>query len=101
MQQFEWLKEDYPGLFDQIKEFVKLKRFIPVGGTFVEMDGLLPDGESFIRQFFYGQKFLEKEFGMRAKEFWLPDTFGYSGQIPQIIKVNIACTVKNLYIHLK
>ncbi|ODN00433.1 Alpha-mannosidase 2C1, partial [Orchesella cincta] len=86
MQQFQWMKEDYPCLFEQIKDFVNQGRFIPVGGTWVEMDGLLPDGESFIRQFFYGQKFLQTEFGMKAKEFWLPDTFGYSGQIPQIMK---------------
>ncbi|CAL8089914.1 unnamed protein product [Orchesella dallaii] len=86
IQQFAWMKKDYPGLFQQIKYYVQKGRFIPVGGTWVEMDGLIPDGESFIRQFFYGQKFLEKEFGMKAKEFWLPDTFGYSGQIPQIMK---------------
>lgn len=87
MQQFAWVKENYPGLFDEIKKIVLSKQFIPVGGTWVEMDGLIPNGESFIRQFLYGQKFLEKNFGMRAKEFWLPDTFGYSGQIPQILKV--------------
>lgn len=45
-------------------------------------------GESFIRQFLYGQRFFLKEFGIRSKEFWLPDTFGYSAQTPQIMKVN-------------
>ena len=44
-------------------------------------------GESFIRQFLYGQRFFLKEFGIRCKEFWLPDTFGYSAQTPQILKV--------------
>ncbi|XP_035704464.1 alpha-mannosidase 2C1-like isoform X2 [Folsomia candida] len=85
-QQFYWIKKYYPEIFTNIKEMVKQGRFIPVGGTWVELDGLLPSGESFIRQFFYGQQFFQKEFGMKCKEFWLPDTFGYSGQIPQILK---------------
>ncbi|KAL4232509.1 hypothetical protein ACF0H5_007201 [Mactra antiquata] len=85
-QQYEWIKERYPSLYEDIKKFVKEGRFIPVGGTWVEMDGLIPSGEAFIRQFLYGQKFFEKEFGMTCKEFWLPDTFGYSGQLPQIMR---------------
>lgn len=40
-----------------------------------------------MRQFFYGQRFFQQEFGLLCKEFWLPDTFGYSAQIPQMIKV--------------
>ena len=50
---------------------------------------VLFSGESFIRQFLYGQRFFMKEFGIRSQEFWLPDTFGYSAQTPQIIKVII------------
>ncbi|KAJ7388842.1 Alpha-mannosidase 2C1 [Desmophyllum pertusum] len=60
-------------------------QFIPVGGTWVEMDGNIPSGESFIRQFLVGQDFYQKEFGQVCQEFWLPDTFGYSAQLPQII----------------
>jgi len=45
-------------------------------------------GESFIRQYFYGQQFFRQEFGITCREFWLPDTFGYSAQIPQMIKVS-------------
>lgn len=64
-QQFSWVKEYYPVIYDQIKKFVKNGQFILVGGTWVEMDGNLPSGESFIRQFLYGQKFFEEEFGQR------------------------------------
>uniref|UniRef100_A0A2R5LBB2 alpha-mannosidase n=1 Tax=Ornithodoros turicata TaxID=34597 RepID=A0A2R5LBB2_9ACAR len=85
-QQLYWIKEDYPQLFDRIKQYVRRGQFIPVGGTWVEMDGNLPSGESFVRQFLYGQMFFEREFGVRCKEFWLPDTFGYSAQLPQIMR---------------
>lgn len=85
-QQFSWVKQHYPSLYKEIKHFIDLGRFIPVGGTWVEMDGNIPSGESFIRQFLYGQRFFIKEFGMRSQEFWLPDTFGYSAQTPQILR---------------
>lgn len=86
-QQFAWVKEHYPQIYLKIKDKVKDGQFIPVGGSWVEMDGLLPSGESFMRQFLYGQQFYIKEFGLECKEFWLPDTFGYSSQIPQICKL--------------
>ncbi|KAK2716667.1 hypothetical protein QYM36_006971, partial [Artemia franciscana] len=85
-QQFDWVKENYPDIFKKIKHYVEEGRFIPVGGSWVEMDGNIPSGESFIRQFLYGQKFFQEEFGLRCREFWLPDTFGYSAQIPQILQ---------------
>lgn len=85
-QQLSWVKTHYPGLFERIRQQVDEGRFIPVGGTWVEMDGLIPSGESFMRQFLYGQQFFMKEFGVKCQEFWLPDTFGYSAQFPQICK---------------
>ncbi|XP_056138138.1 alpha-mannosidase 2C1 [Lampris incognitus] len=85
-QQFHWVKSCYPGLFSQIQHYVKNGRFIPVGGTWVEMDGNLPSGESMVRQFLEGQRFFHQEFGIYCKEFWLPDTFGYSAQLPQIMQ---------------
>ncbi|XP_075713979.1 alpha-mannosidase 2C1 isoform X2 [Rhinoderma darwinii] len=84
-QQLDWVKTWYPGLYSQIKEFVKLGQFIPVGGTWVEMDGNLPSGESMVRQFLHGQLFFQEEFGSMCSEFWLPDTFGYSAQLPQLM----------------
>lgn len=85
-QQYEWVKKQYPSLYADMKKYIAEGRFIPVGGTWVEMDGLIPSGEAFIRQFLYGQLFFKKEFGVTCKEFWLPDTFGYSGQLPQIMR---------------
>ena len=73
---------------------------MPVGGTWVEMDGNIPSGEAFIRQFLLGQRFFLKEFDFKCQEFWLPDTFGYSAQIPQILKVS-SLTVQKLYILLR
>ena len=89
--QFNWLKTHYPSLFDALKVMVKEQRFIPVGGSWVEMDTNIPSGESMIRQFLYGQKFYREEFGMHSDILWLPDTFGYSGQLPQIMKL---CDIK-------
>ncbi|CAG7731917.1 unnamed protein product, partial [Allacma fusca] len=85
-QQYEWLKEYYPDVFQQVKQFVAQGRFIPVGGTWVENDGNIPSGEAFMRQFFYGQRYFQQEFDWTCKEFWLPDTFGYSAQIPQMLQ---------------
>ncbi|KAM9375861.1 alpha-mannosidase 2C1 [Pholidichthys leucotaenia] len=91
-QQFQWVKSWYPGLFSEIQDYVKKGQFIPVGGTWVEMDGNLPSGESMVRQFLEGQCFFNKEFGLHCTEFWLPDTFGYSAQLPQIMQ---GCGIAN------
>ncbi|MGH0161871.1 UNVERIFIED_CONTAM: hypothetical protein FKN15_041704 [Acipenser sinensis] len=85
-QQLEWVKQWYPGLYSQIQHFASRGQFVPVGGTWVEMDGNLPSGESMVRQFLEGQRFFLKEFGRYCTEFWLPDTFGYSAQLPQIMQ---------------
>ncbi|KAJ1942521.1 Glycoside hydrolase, 38 vacuolar alpha mannosidase [Kickxella alabastrina] len=85
-QQFEWLHENYPSLFERIKEKTKTGQFIPIGGTWVEMDCNIPSGESLVRQFLLGQRFFKQHFGEYCNVFWLPDTFGYSSQLPQIIK---------------
>lgn len=82
-QQFEWLLEDDPHLFSRIQN---CDRFHIVGGTWIEMDGNLPSGESFVRQFLYGQRFFQKYFDRKCEIFWLPDTFGYSPQLPQIMR---------------
>uniref|UniRef100_A0A3Q4AHU8 alpha-mannosidase n=1 Tax=Mola mola TaxID=94237 RepID=A0A3Q4AHU8_MOLML len=91
-QQFQWVKSWYPGLYSQIQHYVKEGQFLPVGGTWVEMDGNLPSGESMVRQFLEGQRFFNQEFGIYCKEFWLPDTFGYSAQLPQIMQ---GCGISN------
>ncbi|KAJ1869415.1 Glycoside hydrolase, 38 vacuolar alpha mannosidase [Coemansia sp. RSA 990] len=86
-QQFEWLKLDYPSLFKRIQEKAQSGQFIPIGGTWVEMDCNLPSGESLARQFLLGQRFFKQHFGHTCDVFWLPDTFGYSSQLPQIVRL--------------
>ncbi|KAI1319805.1 Glycoside hydrolase, 38 vacuolar alpha mannosidase [Mortierella claussenii] len=85
-QQLEWLSQDYPKLFKEIQAASKKGRFQVIGATWVEMDCNLPSGEALTRQFLYGQRYYEQNFGSRSKIFWLPDTFGYSAQLPQIVK---------------
>ncbi|KAI8866498.1 hypothetical protein GQ42DRAFT_139750, partial [Ramicandelaber brevisporus] len=86
-QQFEWLLAGYPDVFAALQERHKRGQFIPIGGTWVEMDANMPSGESFARQFLFGQRFFEKHFGERCQVFWLPDTFGYSAQLPQLVRL--------------
>lgn len=71
-QQLEWVKEIYPSLFAEIKQKAVEGKFIPVGGTWVEMDANIPSGEAFVRQFLFGQRFFESNFGKRCEIFWLP-----------------------------
>lgn len=85
-QQYSWLEILYPKLFKKVQKYVADGRFIPIGGTWVENDANLPSGEAFVRQFLYGQRYFKSRFGQRCNIFWLPDTFGYNSQIPQIAR---------------
>ncbi|MDQ0754093.1 glycoside hydrolase family 38 C-terminal domain-containing protein [Arthrobacter sp. B3I4] len=85
-QQLAWMKEYYPELFGRIKEKVKTGQFVPVGGMWVEADSNMPGGEAMARQFLEGKSFFLAEFGVECREAWLPDTFGYSAALPQIVK---------------
>jgi len=85
-QQYEWIKEMSPDLWERIKQKVKEGRFIPAGGSWVEPDCNIPSGEALVRQFLYGQRLFQKEFGITCNEFWEPDVFGYSAALPQILK---------------
>ncbi len=85
-QQFAWMKEYYPELFGRIRDKVRAGRFVPVGGMWVESDSNMPGGEAMARQFLEGKSFFLAEFGVDCQEAWLPDTFGYSAALPQIIK---------------
>ncbi|WP_457965785.1 glycosyl hydrolase-related protein [Arthrobacter sp. D1-29] len=85
-QQFAWMKEFYPELFGRIREKVKAGQFVPVGGMWVESDTNMPGSEAMARQFVEGKSFFLEEFGIDCREAWLPDSFGYSGALPQIVK---------------
>lgn len=85
-QQFAWMKEHYPALFERIRRRVAEGRFVPVGGMWVEADTNIPSGEALVRQFTHGQRFFAEEFGIECEEVWLPDSFGYTGALPQIAR---------------
>jgi alpha-mannosidase len=85
-QQLAWMKEFYPELFGRIREKVKAGQFVPVGGMWVESDTNMPGGEAMARQFVEGKSFFLEEFGIECREAWLPDSFGYSAALPQIVK---------------
>jgi alpha-mannosidase len=85
-QQYDWIRRRNPDLYRRIRDRVASGQWVPVGGTWVEPDCNLPSGESLVRQFLYGQRFFEREFGRRCREFWNPDVFGYNGQLPQIMR---------------
>lgn len=82
----EYLKESYPGIWEKVKEKVKTGQLIPEGAVYVECDTNMPCGESLVRQFLYGKEWFLKELGKDCKLAWMPDTFGFSGALPQILK---------------
>ena len=85
-QQYAWMKEHYPDLFERIRVRVAEGRFVPVGGMWVESDTNMPGGEALVRQFVAGKAFFLREFGVEPLEVWLPDSFGYSAAFPQIAR---------------
>ena len=85
-QQYAFLKEDFPELYAQIQEKVKEGRWEIDGGMWVEADCNIPSGESLTRQLLQGRKFMLEEFGKEPEYLWLPDVFGYSWALPQILK---------------
>jgi alpha-mannosidase len=85
-QQVHWLREDYPDLYSRVRKAVAAGSFLPVGGTWVEQDANIPGSEAMVRQFLYGQRLFAESFGVRSQVFWLPDTFGYCAQLPQILR---------------
>jgi alpha-mannosidase len=84
--QYRMVKQRYPALYARIKQAARRGRFIPEGGMWVEADTNLTGGESLIRQFLHGKRFFREEFGVDNKLLWLPDVFGYSGALPQIMR---------------
>lgn len=85
-QLYEWVKEEQPALYEKIKERVKENRWEIQGAMWVEPDANITGGEAFVRQLLYGKKYFRKDFGKNMKILWLPDVFGYSAALPQILK---------------
>jgi alpha-mannosidase len=82
---YQWMEREYPKLFARIQSAVAESKWEPIGGMWVEPDGNLPGGESLIRQILYGQEYFREKFNREVKIAWLPDTFGFHWQIPQIL----------------
>ncbi len=85
-QLLQWLKEDVPELYARVKQRVAEGRFEPVGAMWIEADCNLTSGESLIRQIMHGTRFWQQEFGVKPRHIWLPDVFGYSAALPQIMR---------------
>jgi len=83
--QYEWLEKEYPILFQKVKDAVAKKRWEPVGSMWVEADCNIPSGESLVRQFLYGRKYFRDKLGAETDDMFLPDVFGYSAALPQIL----------------
>ncbi|MET9021369.1 glycoside hydrolase family 38 C-terminal domain-containing protein [Actinopolymorpha sp. NPDC004070] len=86
-QQHAWMKEHHPKVWDRLKAAVESGQIIPIGGMWVESDSNMPGGEAMARQFVHGKKFFLDEYGIETETVWLPDSFGYSGAMPQLVKL--------------
>ncbi|MCH6162994.1 alpha-mannosidase [Streptomyces marispadix] len=86
-QQLDWIKNYRPEVYAKVKKKVADGQFVPVGGMWVESDTNMVGGEAMARQFVYGKRFFLEEFGVETREVWLPDSFGYTAAMPQIVKL--------------
>ena len=83
---YQNLKEEAPELYEQVKERIREGRWECEGAMWVEADCNLSSGESLVRQVMYGKRYFKQEFGVENRVLWLPDVFGYSAALPQILK---------------
>ncbi len=83
---YSYLKDCYPEVYEDVKTFVKNGQWEITGNTWVEADTNIASGESLIRQLLYGREFFMKEFGISSDIYWLPDCFGFTAALPQVIK---------------
>ena len=85
-QHYQFVKDHYPALYRKIKEAVDTGRWELQGGMWVEADCNIISGESMVRQILHGKNFFMDEFGVDVRNLWLPDVFGYSASMPQILR---------------
>ena len=96
-QLYKFLKEDHPKVYERVKEKVREGVWEPEGSMWLEADCNVTSGESLIRQILHGKRFFKEEFNVDNEILWLPDVFGYSAALPQILKksdVNYFMTTK-------
>ena len=84
---YQFVQQDEPEEFERIRQAVKDGRWQPEGGMWVEADCNVTSGESLARQLLHGQEYFMREFGERSRILWLPDVFGYSAALPQLMKL--------------
>ena len=84
-QVYAFVEEEDPDLFARIKSHARAGRWEPIGGMWVEPDTNMPSGESLVRQLLYGQRFFKSRFGSTHTVCWLPDCFGFSPALPQLL----------------
>lgn len=84
-QQWAFMRDHHPGLFARMRDMATDGRFEPVGSMWVEADCNIPSGESLVRQVVHGRRFFLEELGVETVDMWLPDAFGYSAALPQIL----------------
>lgn len=85
-QLYEYIRQDYPDIYARIAERIREGRWEPEGAMWVECDCNLAGGEAIVRQLLYGTRFFEKEFGKKSTFLWLPDVFGYTWAMPQLLR---------------
>lgn len=85
-QQYAWVRDEYPVLWERVKARVAEGRWEPVGGMWVEPDTNVPSGEALVRQVVHGKRFFLDELGVDCTELWIPDVFGYAAALPQIAR---------------
>ncbi|MCX5428098.1 glycosyl hydrolase-related protein [Streptomyces sp. NBC_00257] len=86
-QQYAWVKEHQPHIWERIKQAVAEGQWAPVGSMWVESDANMPGGEALARQLVHGKRFFRQELGVETEEIWLPDTFGYTAAFPQLARL--------------
>jgi len=86
-QQFAWLEQHRPEVFGRLASHVANGRFVPVGGMWVEADTNMPSSEALARQLVHGKRYFLEKFGIDCPEVWLPDSFGYSAALPQLVRL--------------
>ena len=83
---YQYLKEEAPTVYERVKDLIREGKWECEGSMWVEADCNLPSGESLVRQILYGKRFFKREFGVDTRVLWLPDVFGYSAALPQILR---------------
>ena len=88
----EYLKTLYPDVYRRVRAQTEAGAFMPEGAMWIESDTNIPSGESLIRQFVWGRRWFRRECGVEARMAWMPDTFGFSAALPQIMrKCGVTC----------